>query len=79
MRWSKIKNIIILLLVLVNGFLLGQVGLRALRSFRQKSRLERTSQQAMTAIPPYQMGGSWSARTICQAYSTSWTTCWLLV
>lgn len=32
MRWSKIKNIIILLLLVVNGFLLGQVGLREWRS-----------------------------------------------
>lgn len=32
MRWSKIKNIIILLLVLVNGFLLAQVGFRTWRS-----------------------------------------------
>ena len=32
MRWSKIKNIIILLLVIVNGFLLGQVGLWEWRS-----------------------------------------------
>lgn len=32
MRWSKIKNIIILLLVLVNAFLLAQVGLRTWRS-----------------------------------------------
>lgn len=34
MRWSKIKNIIILLLVVVNGFLLGQVGLRKWHSRR---------------------------------------------
>lgn len=31
MRWSKIKNIIILLLVVVNGFLLALVGIRAWR------------------------------------------------
>lgn len=37
MRWSKIKNIIILLLVVVNGFLLAQVGLREWRS-RQDER-----------------------------------------
>lgn len=36
MRWSKIKNIIILLLVVVNGFLLGQVGLREWRSHRDQ-------------------------------------------
>ncbi|MCI9264930.1 MAG: hypothetical protein HFF06_10195 [Oscillospiraceae bacterium] len=38
MRWSKIKNIIILLLILVNGFLLAQVSLRSLRS--RQARLE---------------------------------------
>lgn len=32
MRWSKIKNIIILLLVIVNGFLLALVGIRAWRT-----------------------------------------------
>lgn len=32
MRWSRIKNIIILLLVMVNGFLLAQVGLREWQS-----------------------------------------------
>ncbi len=32
MRWSRIKNIIILLLVIVNGFLLALVGLRAWRT-----------------------------------------------
>lgn len=32
MRWSKIKNIIILLLVIVNVFLLGLVGIRAWRT-----------------------------------------------
>ncbi len=36
MRWSKIKNIIILLLVVVNGFLLGQVGVREWRSHRDQ-------------------------------------------
>lgn len=34
MRWSKIKNIIILLLVIVNLFLVGLVGLRVWRSRR---------------------------------------------
>lgn len=34
MRWSKIKNIIILLLVIVNGFLLALVGIRAWRTER---------------------------------------------
>lgn len=34
MRWSKIKNIILLLLVLVNGFLLAQVSLREWQSQR---------------------------------------------
>lgn len=34
MRWSRIKNIIILLLVLVNGFLLAQVSLREWQSRR---------------------------------------------
>ncbi|MCI8473962.1 MAG: hypothetical protein HFF07_01335 [Oscillospiraceae bacterium] len=46
MRWSKIKNIIILLLVLVNGFLLGQVGLRALRS----QQAQRETRERMVAI-----------------------------
>ena len=32
MRWSRIKNIIILLLVIVNGFLLALVGVRAWRT-----------------------------------------------
>lgn len=32
MRWSRIKNIIILLLVIVNGFLLALVGIRAWRT-----------------------------------------------
>lgn len=42
MRWSKIKNIIILLLVLVNGFLLAQVGLRTWRSqYAQRETRER--------------------------------------
>lgn len=36
MRWSRIKNIIILLLVLVNGFLLAQVGLREWQSRRDE-------------------------------------------
>lgn len=42
MRWSKIKNIIILLLLLVNGFLLAQVGLRTWRSqYAQRETRER--------------------------------------
>jgi len=40
MRWSKIKNIIILLLVIVNLFLLGLVGARAWRT-AENSRLAR--------------------------------------
>lgn len=46
MRWSKIKNIIILLLVVVNGFLLAQVGLREWRSHRN----ERETRERMIAI-----------------------------
>lgn len=46
MRWSKIKNIIILLLVLVNAFLLAQVGLRTWRS--QQARRE--TRERMIAI-----------------------------
>ena len=46
MRWSKIKNIIILLLVVVNGFLLAQVGLREWRSRRD----ERETRERMVAI-----------------------------
>jgi hypothetical protein len=36
MRWSKIKNIIILLLLIVNVFLLAQVGLQAWKSERNE-------------------------------------------
>ena len=46
MRWSKIKNIIILLLVVVNAFLLAQVGLREWRSRRD----ERETRERMIAI-----------------------------
>lgn len=46
MRWSKIKNIIILLLVIVNGFLLAQVGLRRWQS--QKA--EQETRQRVVAI-----------------------------
>ena len=46
MRWSKIKNIIILLLVVVNGFLLGQVGLREWQSRRD----ERETRERMVDI-----------------------------
>lgn len=46
MRWSKIKNIIILLLVIVNGFLLAQVGLRRWQSERS----ERETRQRVIAI-----------------------------
>lgn len=46
MRWSKIKNIIILLLVIVNGFLLAQVGLRRWQS----QRAERETRQRIVAI-----------------------------
>lgn len=46
MRWSKIKNIIILLLIVVNGFLLAQVGLRTWRSRRD----ERETRERMVAI-----------------------------
>lgn len=46
MRWSKIKNIIILLLVVVNGFLLAQVGLREWRSRRS----ERETRERMVDI-----------------------------
>ena len=52
MRWSKIKNIIILLLVIVNGFLLALVGLRAW----QTEQGERETRERMigieSAIPP---------------------------
>lgn len=46
MRWSKIKNIIILLLVIVNGFLLTLVGLRAW----QTERGERETRERMIEI-----------------------------
>ena len=46
MRWTKIKNIIILLLVVVNGFLLGQVGLREWQSRRG----ERETRERMVEI-----------------------------
>lgn len=46
MRWSKIKNIIILLLVIVNGFLLAQVGLR----HWQSERGERETRQRVITI-----------------------------
>ena len=36
MRWSKIKNIIILLLVIVNLFLLSMVGVRSWQSREQE-------------------------------------------
>ena len=36
MRWSRIKDIIILMLVIVNLFLLAMVGLRAWRSQRDE-------------------------------------------
>ncbi len=46
MRWSKIKNIVILLLLLVNLFLLAMVGLRAWRSGHN----ERETRQRMVAV-----------------------------
>ncbi len=46
MRWSKIKNIIILLLVIVNGFLLALVGLRAW----QTEQGERETRERMIGI-----------------------------
>ena len=46
MRWSKIKNIIIMLLVLVNAFLLAQVGLRTWRSRQAR----RETRERMVAI-----------------------------
>lgn len=46
MRWSKIKNIMIVLLVIVNGFLLAQVGLRSWKSRRS----EQESRERMVAI-----------------------------
>lgn len=46
MRWSKIKNIIILLLVVVNVFLLAQVGWRNY----QGARLEQEARQRMIAV-----------------------------
>lgn len=47
MRWSKIKNIIILLLVIVNGFLLAQVGLRRWQSRRGE---QETRQRMITIL-----------------------------
>lgn len=46
MRWSRIKNIIILLLVMVNGFLLAQVSLRDWQSQRG----ERETRERMRTI-----------------------------
>lgn len=46
MRWSRIKNIIILLLVIVNAFLLAQVGLREWQSRRG----QRETRERMIAI-----------------------------
>ncbi len=46
MRWSKIKNIIILLLVIVNVSLLGMVGLRYWRSERN----QRETRQRLIAV-----------------------------
>lgn len=47
MRWSKIKNIIILLLLIVNLFLLGMAGLR---SWRSRESLRRTWEQTVTLL-----------------------------
>ncbi len=46
MRWSKIKNIIIILLLLVNAFLLAQVGFRSYHSLRN----ERETRQRMVEV-----------------------------
>lgn len=47
MRWSKIKNIIILLLLIVNLFLLGMAGLR---TWRSRENLRRTWEQTVTLL-----------------------------
>ena len=64
MRWSRIKNIIILMLVIVNLFLLAMVGLRAWRSRRDdresRARMVFILQENGIDFLPGEVPGAWT-------------------
>ena len=64
MRWSRIKDIIILMLVVVNLFLLGMVGLRAWRSQRaqeeSRERMVAVLEKNGVSFLPQEVPGQWS-------------------